>query len=99
MGMSVAFVAVLAMALRQSWVPKDRFAALSVVVGVMAAVATVLFQLATQSGLLAVASVLTSLYPGFTVLLAVLVLRERIHGGQAVGLALGAAAVTMVGLG
>jgi drug/metabolite transporter (DMT)-like permease len=99
MGMSVLFVAMLATALRQKWVPRDRFAALAVSVGVMAAAATVLFQLATQSGLLAVASVLTSLYPGFTVLLAVLVLRERIHRGQAVGLGLGAAAVTMVGLG
>ena len=61
--------------------------------------ATVLFQLATQSGLLTIASVLSSLYPAFTVLLAVLVLREHIHRGQAVGLGLAGAAVTLVALG
>ncbi|MDQ4008302.1 MAG: EamA family transporter, partial [Actinomycetota bacterium] len=40
-----------------------------------------------------------SLYPAFTVLLAVLVLREHIHRGQAVGLAMAGAAVTLVALG
>jgi uncharacterized membrane protein len=61
--------------------------------------ATGLFQVATQQGHLSVAAVITSLYPAFTVLLAALVLREHVHRAQAVGLALCAAAVTLVALG
>jgi len=95
---SVVVIAVLASVLRQGWLPRDRYAATSVTVGVASAGATMLFQLATQSGLLAIASVLSSLYPAFTVLLAVVVLREHIHPGQAFGLALAAGAVTLVSL-
>jgi len=99
MAASIVVVAVLAAALRKPWVPRDRGSWSGAVVGVVAALATVLFQLATQSGLLTIASVLSSLYPAFTVLLAVLVLREQIHRGQAVGLGLAGAAVTLVALG
>ena len=67
--------------------------------GILSAVATVLFQLATQSGLLTIASVLTALYPATTVLLAAAVLKEQIAGRQAVGLALAAAAVALVAAG
>jgi drug/metabolite transporter (DMT)-like permease len=99
MAASILVVVALAVGLRQPWVPRDPRAVSAVSVGVLAAVATVLFQLATQSGLLTIASVLSSLYPAFTVLLAVLVLREHIHRGQAVGLALAGAAVTLVAVG
>jgi drug/metabolite transporter (DMT)-like permease len=98
LAVSVVVIAVLASVLRQGWVPRDRYAATSVTVGVASAAATMLFQLATQSGLLAFASVLSSLYPAFTILLAVVVLREHIHPGQALGLALAAGAVTLVSL-
>jgi drug/metabolite transporter (DMT)-like permease len=67
--------------------------------GVLAAAATVLFQLATQSGLLTVASVLTALYPAMTVLLAAAVLKERIARRQVGGLALAAVAVALVAAG
>ena len=53
----------------------------------------------SQQGLLVVASVLTSFYPAITVLLAVLVLREHIHRGQALGLALCAVTVGLVAAG
>jgi drug/metabolite transporter (DMT)-like permease len=59
----------------------------------------VLFLLATQSGLLTVAAVLTSLYPAFTVLLAATVLREHIHRTQAIGLLLSGIAVALVAVG
>jgi len=67
--------------------------------GLLAAAAGVSFLLATHHGLLTVSSVLVSLYPAFTVLLAALVLRERIHRVQAVGLALCGVAVVLVAAG
>ena len=55
--------------------------------------------LARQQGLLSVSAVLTSLYPAATVLLATLLLRERLHRGQSVGLLLCAVSVVCVALG
>jgi drug/metabolite transporter (DMT)-like permease len=54
------------------------------------------FTVATTSGLLSVVTVLATLYPVVTVLLARAVLGERLHGGQAAGVVtvlLGAALV------
>jgi drug/metabolite transporter (DMT)-like permease len=67
--------------------------------GVLAAAAGLAFLLATHHGLLSVSAVLVSLYPAFTVLLAALVLRERIHRVQGVGLVLCGAAVVLVAAG
>ena len=61
--------------------------------------AVVGFLLARQQGLLSVAAVLTSLYPAFTVLLATLLLGERLHRAQSVGLALCAVSVACVAAG
>jgi len=67
-------------------------------VGVCAAVATVLYQLAARSQLVSVAAVLTSLYPALTVALAAAFLHERVNRTQACGLALAVAAVVLVAL-
>lgn len=93
-----AIVAV-AMTLRQDWVPRNRYALGGVISGALGALATGLFQVATQQGYLTVAAVITSLYPAFTVLLAALVLREQVHRTQAYGLALCAGAVVLVAAG
>lgn len=68
------------------------------VAGLLASLAVLLFLLAKHHGLLSIAAVITSLYPAFTVLLAILVLRERVHRTQAVGLALCAASIVCVSL-
>ena len=66
-------------------------------VGDMAANA--LFLLATQAGgQLAVTGVLASLYPVSTVVLAQVLLRERLAGAQQAGLAVAAAAVVLIAL-
>ena len=62
----------------------------------MGTVATLLYLLATREQLLAVAVVLSALYPAITVLLALLFLRERLSAGQAVGLVLGGLAVSLI---
>ena len=92
-------IVVVAMALRQDWVPRNRWALGGIISGALGAVATGCFQVATHHGYLSVAAVITSLYPAFTVLLAALVLREKVHRGQAVGLAMCASAVVLVAVG
>ena len=92
-------IALTATLLGGRWVPYDRSQAWAVVPGLLATVAVVAFLLATQTGLLTVASVVTSLYPAVTIVLAALVLKERIHRGQAAGLALCGVAVALVAAG
>ena len=84
--------------MRQSWVPTDQTAWWGVAVGGLAAGATILFLFVAVRAL-AVASVLSSLYPAFTVLLAAVILREPIHRAQSVGLAMALAAVALVAAG
>ena len=66
--------------------------------GPLASLALLVLPAATAQGSLSLAALLTSLYPAFTVLLAVLVLREHVHRAQLVGLVLCAATVVLVAL-
>ena len=97
----VAGVAIIAVAtvLHQDWVPRSGWALGGIISGALGALATGLFQIAVHHGYLSVAAVITSLYPAFTVLLAAVVLRERVHGAQGLGLALCAASVALVAAG
>jgi drug/metabolite transporter (DMT)-like permease len=67
--------------------------------GLLATAAVLSFLLATQRGLLTVSSVVTSLYPAYTVLLASAWLKEHIHRAQGLGLGLCAVAVVCVAAG
>lgn len=71
---------------------------LAVVGGAVDAAANVLLLLALRAGDLSVVSVLTALYPAGTILLAAIVLRERIAPSQAVGLVLAIAAAGLLSL-
>ena len=101
LGQSVTLITVclLAMALRQSWRPTAASEWWGVVAGLVASAAVLMFLLATQTGLLTVAAVLTSLYPAFTILLAALVLREHVYRVQGAGLVLCGVAVALVAAG
>ena len=92
-------IVVVALVLGQPWVPRRRALLGGLVCGVLGAVATGTFMVATRHGYLSVAAVITSLYPAFTVLLAVAFLREHIHRAQALGLALCACSVVLVAVG
>ncbi|WP_310529192.1 DMT family transporter [Nocardioides sp.] len=86
--------------LRAGWLPRARSEVTGgLLAGALASAAAFGFLLATQSGLLTVAAVLTSLYPAFTILLAATVLREPIHRGQALGLAFCGLCVALVAAG
>ena len=70
-----------------------------VVIGILDMTGNACYLLAVQSGALAVASVLSSLYPVTTVILAAVVLRERVTRDHAVGIVLAAAAIVCIGVG
>lgn len=72
--------------------------AMSAAAGVLDSLANLLFLLAVRSGDLAVVAVITALYPAGTVLLARVVLAERIHRGQLIGLGAAAVAVSLLAL-
>jgi drug/metabolite transporter (DMT)-like permease len=95
-GVAVVGVALTAAVLGGRWVPYDASQAWGALAGLLATAAALAFLLATQSGLLTIASVVTSLYPAVTIALAAVVLRERIHGSQGVGLLLCGVAVGLV---
>jgi len=97
--MSVALVVLLGLATRRSLSVPLPGLPLVVVAGVADMGANALFLLATQQGSqLAIVGVLASLYPASTVLLAQLVLRERLAGTQVAGLAAAVGSVVLIAL-
>lgn len=94
--MSVPAVILLALGLRAAWVPRGKPVWWALLAGPLGASATGAFLLASQGGFLSVAGVLASLYPATTVLLAAMVLEEKIHRAQGVGLGLCAIAIGLV---
>ena len=72
---------------------------LAVAAGVLDTVANVAMLLALQASLLSLTSVLISLYPAGTVLLALVVLKERVTRWQAAGMVLAIGAVGLIAAG
>ena len=96
---SVTLVVLIALAGRQSLRVTRSALPLVAVSGVGDMAANALFLLATQAdGQLAITGVLASLYPVSTVVLAQVVLRERLVGAQVAGLLAAAAAVVLITL-
>jgi drug/metabolite transporter (DMT)-like permease len=67
--------------------------------GALSALANLAFLLAVRSGDLSIVAVITALYPGVTVVLAWVVLGERLRPVQVTGLAAAALAVSLLALG
>ena len=96
---AMVVIVLVAAALGVSWRPSRATAVGGILAGVLSVTATVCFLFATREGYLSIASVVTSLYPAFTVMLAASVLREHVHRAQAAGLLLCAVAVSLVAAG
>jgi drug/metabolite transporter (DMT)-like permease len=96
---SVALLAVGVLALRPSLRLGGRGAAALVGVGALDVSANGLYAAASTAGLLSLVSVLGSLYPVVTVLLARAVLDERVRPVQAVGIVAAMAGVAMIAAG
>lgn len=93
---SLPAVVLLAVSLGAPWLPRRRRTWWALLAGPLGASATLAFLLAAQLGYLTVAGILTALYPAATVLLAALVLHEKVHRAQGVGLGLCAVAIGLV---
>ena len=82
---------------RQLALPPRRTVPWAAFAGLLEAVAHLCYLTAVRSGMLAVVAVLSSLYPVSTVLLARIILRERLAGVQLAGLGLAVLGIALIG--
>jgi drug/metabolite transporter (DMT)-like permease len=94
-GTVVAFGIALATRTRLPW-GRGGITGIALISGAIDAAANVCYVLATRAGLFGLAVVITSLYPGMTVLLARVLLGERMRWLQRAGLLLAAVGVVLV---
>ena len=90
-------VAVVVIVARSAWRPEGSLLPAIAAIGVLEMTATGAFILAVQTGSLAVASIVSALYPVVTILLAAMILRERVSGRHAVGIGLAMLAIALIG--
>ena len=91
--------AVIVLVGRRRWRLSRSILPLAICVGALDMGGNAFYILATQAGRLDVATILSSLYPVTTVILAALFLRERIAGSHLVGLLLAIGAIVLIGAG
>ncbi len=93
---TLVLAVLVAVLLRRAVLPTRGAVGLSVGTGVFDMAANVLFLVANREGLLALVSVITSLYPASTIALAQVFLGERLARHQLIGLGLAAVAVVLI---
>ena len=94
-----AFIGLVVLAARRAWRVPRAVWPLSCGAGALDMAGNGFFILAAQAGRLDVAAVLSSLYPVTTLVLAVVVLKERIVGLHAIGVAAALIAIVLVRIG
>ena len=98
-GVQAVLVAIVVIVARSAWRPQRSALPAILLVGVLDMAGNAFFLLGVQSGALAIAAILSSLYPVTTVILAAFVLGERVSRDHAVGIALAVVAIGFIGLG
>jgi drug/metabolite transporter (DMT)-like permease len=97
--LQVAVISLLIALWRQPWrMPVDMLPKL-ILIGVLDMAGNATFILATQAGALAIATVLASLYPVVTVILAIVILREHLTRSHVAGIVLTAVAIVLIAAG
>lgn len=98
-GVQVVLVTGVVLVTRSAWrVPRETLK-IVVAVGILDMIGNACYLLGVQSGALAIAAVLSSLYPVTTVILAAILLHERVTRDHTIGIALAVAAIALIGLG
>jgi drug/metabolite transporter (DMT)-like permease len=92
-------VGVAVVVLRAAWRPGRNVLPAILIVGVLDMAGNAFYLLGVQSGALAIAAILSSLYPVVTVILATLVLAERVTRDHAIGIGLAVVAIVCIGVG
>lgn len=95
---SVAVIAVVLGSYGAGWRLTGRSWAATVAAGALGTLAIVLYLEATRQQLMAIATVLSALYPAIPVLLALMLLKERLNRRQTAGLVCAALAVGLIAL-
>ena len=95
---TIALAALILLVTRRTGGVRRRDLPMLTTIGVFDAGANVLFGVATTLGLLSVTSVLGSLYPVVTAILAAVLLKERLRPVQYAGVAFAMAGVILLGL-
>jgi len=93
---SLGSVTLIALVMSRDLRPRPGSVHLIAWAGILDVAANLLFLSATRVGLLSLVAVLTSMYPGATVILARFVLHERLHRLQLVGLGFSAVGVALI---
>jgi len=93
----ILIIAILVM--RAPWRPPRNAVPAPIGIGILDMAGNAFYLLGVQTGALAIASVLSALYPVVTVLLAALLLGERVTRDHAIGIALAAGAIVCIGVG
>lgn len=95
---SMLFLGALALGSRVTLRPSANALPLLLATGALDMAANILYVVATFNGVLAIAAVITSLYPASTVFLARLVLNERLRAAQWLGVVFALAGVALIAL-
>jgi drug/metabolite transporter (DMT)-like permease len=93
---SVAFFTTAGLVLREKLMPRRESMPIVIGGGALDILANILYLLAVRRGLLSIVATLTSLYPASTIILARIVLRERLRLLQQAGVACAAVAIVLI---
>ncbi|HYY25910.1 MAG TPA: DMT family transporter [Candidatus Udaeobacter sp.] len=93
---SVAFFTMAGLVLREKLMPRRESMPIVIGGGALDILANILYLLAVRRGLLSIVATLTSLYPASTIILARIVLRERLRLLQQAGVACAAVAIVLI---
>jgi uncharacterized membrane protein len=95
----VALVGATIIVAHRDWRLESRILPAVAAIGLLDMAGNGFFLAAAQAGPLAIAAIVSSLYPVTTVILATLVLRERLGAGHGIGIACALAAIVCIGAG